>query len=125
MGLLRILPVVLLTSLIAFGPSVMSAATHSASTHSAAAPMLAEVSNASPPVADWQGIFGTMSVTGVLAWYLYYTTSVANPKTRQEFRDELAAQRKHDEEASAKRDDQVDRLCARLDRLYEKMTEGV
>jgi hypothetical protein len=72
---------------------------------------------------DWQGILGTAGVTGVLVWYLYYTTSFAFPKVRQDFREELAAQRAHDEETMTRRDAQMEKLCAELSSLATQLSK--
>ena len=128
MTLLRILPVIVLTSLIAFGPSMMSAAPH------AAAPVFAaEAAPAGPVTMDWQGIISTFGISGILVWYLYYTTSCANPKSRQDFRDELEAERRRDSEERAtdrahndatmsRRDAQMEKLCAELSALATQLS---
>jgi hypothetical protein len=117
MGILRIVPVVLLAAFIAFGPGLMSAATHSPLPTFAA-----EAAPVGPVTMDWQGILGTAGVTGVLVWYLYYTTSFAFPKVRQDFREELAAQRAHDEETMARRDAQMEKLCTELSSLATQLS---
>ncbi|MFA6358571.1 MAG: hypothetical protein WCY09_07950 [Candidatus Omnitrophota bacterium] len=129
MGLLRILPVVLLTSLIAFGPSMMSAAPRASVSVLAAE---AAPASAGPLTMDWQGVISTTGVAGVLVWYLYYTTAFSIPKTRQEFREELTAlrahydttlatQRAHDDAVMARRDQQMDKLCSELSSLATQL----
>jgi len=112
------LPVVLLASFIAFGPGLMPAATHNPLPTFAA-----EAAPVGPVTMDWQGILGTAGVTGVLVWYLYYTTSFSNPRARQEFREELAAQRAHDDATMARRDAQMEKLCAELSSLAAQLSK--
>lgn len=38
---------------------------------------------------DIAGLFGQLGVVGVLVWYLWYNTSVAEPKKDQHFRDQF------------------------------------
>jgi hypothetical protein len=70
---------------------------------------------------DWQAIFGQAGVVGVLVWYLYYTTSIAFPKVRQDFRDELASERNHHEGLMSEQRDQVTKLCDSLTRLSDEL----
>ena len=93
--------------------------TPEASPTAAAAPAPALVSVGHP--LDWQTLFGQAGVVGVLVWYLYYTTSIAFPKVRQDFRDELAADRKHHEDLMVEQRTQVAKLCDALTRLGDEL----
>lgn len=50
---------------------------------------LPQLTAASPK--SWSELINELGVPGVLAWYLYYTTSVAGPRRDKEHRDQLAA----------------------------------
>ena len=60
---------------------------------------------------------GTVAVTGVLVWYLWYTTSTAFPRIRQDFILEAAEERKHHESMVSKQYEQLNRLVEQLSAL--------
>jgi len=114
-GLLRTLPVIVL---VVFGliPN----------THAFLSPtnlMLAADGGGAPNsfVVDWQAVIGTMGVTGVLVWYLYYTTSAAFPKIREDFRQEMAAERAHHSKLQDEANDRVNKVCESIDDLSEQL----
>ena len=70
---------------------------------------------------DIQAILGTAGVTSVLVWYLYYTTSVAFPKMRQDFRDEMTTERAHHEKITVENGERLDRLIDKLGALADEL----
>ncbi len=70
---------------------------------------------------DIQAALGTVGVTGVLVWYLYYTTSVAFPKGRQDFRDEMTTERTHHEKITTENGKRLDRLIDKLGSLADEL----
>jgi hypothetical protein len=62
----------------------------------------------------WKSLFGTVGVTAVLVWYLYYTTAVAFPRVRQDFRDEMERERGHNDEIRRETSTKIDKICDAL-----------
>lgn len=86
---------------------------------------LMAASDAPPPnyIFDWQTLIGTMGVTGVLVWYLWYTTAAAFPKIRDDYRMEMAEERAHHEKLHDKACERMERLCEGLESLSELLRE--
>jgi hypothetical protein len=111
--MLRLIPAVILcVALSAFGSHVIT-------------PPAALMAQADTPKLgfsiDWQNLFGTLGVTTVLVWYLYYTTAHAFPRTRKDFREEMDAERTHHEAMSDKATARVDKLCDELSELSRQL----
>lgn len=109
---LQLISVVVMTTTIAFGPVVFASSPVMADGVAAAAPS---------PTPDWPAVFGTLGVSGVLAWYLWYTTSRGNPRTLREFREELAEERAAAKELAAQRGAQITELCKELRNLSDEL----
>jgi hypothetical protein len=81
-------------------------------------PIAAEsASGGLPFTIDWASAFSTLGVGSILCWYLYYTTSVAFPRVRADFRDEMEAERKHHQVLADKATERVEKVCAELSTL--------
>lgn len=105
--------------------------------------LLAQEAGKVPEISGWVGLAGTLTTSGILTWFLWYRTSVADParekalaeertkereafiaelkKEREDFRAELKTIRDRGDILAAKGFDSLDKFCTSMDGLAAKV----